>query len=310
MLDLRRVRVFFEVAERRSFSAAAAALDYTQPSVSHHVLALERELGQRLINRGTRPLSLTQAGEVLHAAAVVAMAEFSRAERELRSLREGESGRILLGSVVSGLRTVVTPAALAFRARFPSADLALEESQPAEVLRGLRSGRLDVGVTVVRDGAKLPDPGMFTSDVLLELPLMAAVATGHRVASRSSVPLSALDGESWVMPSRARFPEFRAQVEELLGAAGVRPREALETTDDVAGAQLVAAGGAVGLVLDVPGLNVAGVALLPVRPAVVRRLVVVALAGVQAPPVKALFDELLVAGVSWRSGTKSRRRLP
>ncbi len=63
MLDLRRVRVFFEVAERRSFSAAAAALDYTQPSVSHHVSAPERELGQRLINRGTRPLSLTQAGE-------------------------------------------------------------------------------------------------------------------------------------------------------------------------------------------------------------------------------------------------------
>jgi DNA-binding transcriptional LysR family regulator len=46
MLDLRRVRVFFEVAERRSFSAAASALDYTQSSVSHHVLALERELGQ------------------------------------------------------------------------------------------------------------------------------------------------------------------------------------------------------------------------------------------------------------------------
>src|ERR1700689_4868163 len=112
MLDLRRVRVFFEVADRRSFSAAAAALDYTQPSVSHHVLALERELGQRLINRGTRPLSLTQAGEVLHAAAVVAVAEFSRAERELKSLREGESGRIALGSVVGGLRTVVTPAAL------------------------------------------------------------------------------------------------------------------------------------------------------------------------------------------------------
>src|ERR1700691_4315991 len=110
MLALRRVRVFFEVADRRSFSAAAAALDYTQPSVSHHVSALERELGQRLINRGTRPLSLTQAGEVLYAAAGVAVAEFSRAELELRELKDGQSGRVALGSVVSGLRTVVPPA--------------------------------------------------------------------------------------------------------------------------------------------------------------------------------------------------------
>jgi DNA-binding transcriptional LysR family regulator len=97
MFDLRRIRVFYEVAERRSFSAAAAALDYTQSSISHHVLALERELGQRLINRGTRPISLTPAGEVLHRAAAIAVAELARADRELRSLRDGDSGRLVLG---------------------------------------------------------------------------------------------------------------------------------------------------------------------------------------------------------------------
>ena len=219
MFDLRRVRVFFEVADRRSFSAAATALDYTQSSVSHHVLMLERELGQRLINRGTRPVSLTPAGEVLHAAAAVAVAELNRAERELRALRNGGSGRIALGSVVSGLRTVVTPAALAFRARFPSVELALEESQPSSVLLGLRSGRLDIGLTVLSDGEPLPDPRVFCAEVLLELPLMVAVAAGHRLARRSSVQLSELDGERWLMPSSARFPEFRALTEELLAAA-------------------------------------------------------------------------------------------
>jgi len=66
MLHLRRVRVFYEVVERGSFSAAVDALGFTQPSVSHHVGALERELGQRLINRGARPLSLTDAGELLY----------------------------------------------------------------------------------------------------------------------------------------------------------------------------------------------------------------------------------------------------
>ncbi len=292
MLDLRRVRVFFEVAERRSFSAAASALDYTQSSVSHHVLALERELGQRLINRGTRPLSLTPAGEALYRAAAIAVAELTRADRELRSLRDGESGRIVLGSVVGGLRTVVTPAALAFRVKFPRLDLMVVETQPAEVPLGLRSGRLDVGLTVVGGRDPMPDARTFATEALLALPLMVAVAAGHRLGRRRSVELSALSGERWVMPSASRFPEFRSQTEELLAAAGVRPREALETTDDVSAAQLVAAGGAVGLVLELPDPRVPGVALIPVKPRVERQLVAVVLAGVQPAPVRALMDDL------------------
>jgi DNA-binding transcriptional LysR family regulator len=301
MLDLRRVRVFFEVAERRSFSAAASALDYTQSSVSHHVLALERELGQRLINRGTRPLSLTPAGDVLYRAAAIAVAELSRADRELRSLRDGESGRIVLGSVVSGLRTVVTPAALAFRAKLPRLDLMVVETQPAEVSLGLRSGRLDVGLTVVGGRDPMPDARTFAAEVLLALPLMVGVAAGHRLARRRSVELSTLNGERWVMPSASRFPEFRAQTEELLAAAGVRPREALETTDDVSAAQLVAAGAAVGLVLDLPDPRVPGVTLVPVTPRVERQLVVVVLAGVQPSPVRALVDELRAAAQTRRA---------
>jgi DNA-binding transcriptional LysR family regulator len=301
MLDLRRVRVFFEVAERRSFSAAASALDYTQSSVSHHVLALERELGQRLINRGTRPLSLTPAGEVLHRAAAIAVAELTRADRELRSLRDGDSGRVVLGSVVSGLRTVVTPAALAFRVRFPRLDLMLVEAHPAEVPLGLRSGRLDVGLTVVGGRDPMPDARTFASEVLLALPLMVAVAAGHRLARRRTVELSALDGERWVMPSASRFPEFRAQTEQLLSAAGVRPREALETTDDVSAAQLVAAGAAVGLVLELPDPRVPGVALIPVKPRVERQLVAVVLGGVQPAPVRALMDELRAAARTRRA---------
>jgi len=300
MFDLRRIRVFYEVAERRSFSAAAEALDYTQSSISHHVLALERELGQRLINRGTRPISLTAAGEVLHRAAAIAVAELSRADRELRSLRDGESGRIVLGSVVSGLRTVVTPAALRFGARFPSVELVLEESHPGGVTIGLRSGRMDVGLTVAGDGVPALDPAVFATQPLLGLPLMVAVASNHRVARQTYVQLSTLRNERWVMPSSSRFPEFRAQSEELLAAAGVRPREALDTTDDLAAAQLVAAGAAVGLILDIARPAVPGVALVPVRPPLNRELVAVVLAGVQPAPVRALLDELRAAGATWR----------
>jgi DNA-binding transcriptional LysR family regulator len=301
MFDLRRIRVFYEVAERRSFSSAATALDYTQSSISHHVLALERELGQRLINRGTRPISLTPAGEVLHRAAAVALAELSRADLELRSLRDGESGRLVLGSVVAGLRTVVTPAALNFRSRFPEVELVLKESNPGGVLVDLRSGRIDIGLTVTGDRLPALDLSVFATKPLLGLPLMVAVASNHRVARQSYVQLSTLRNERWVMPSSTRFPEFRAQTEELLAAAGVRPREALDTTDDLAAAQLVAAGAAVGLILDIARPGVPGVALVPVRPPLKRELVAVVLTGVQPAPVRALLDELRAAAAAHRS---------
>ena len=178
---------------------------------------------------------------------------------------------------------MVTPAALAFRAKFPGLDLMLVETQPAEVPLGLRGGRLDVGLTVVGGADPMPDSRTFATEVLLALPLMVGVAAGHRLARRRSVELSALDGERWVMPSASRFPEFRAQTEQLLSAAGVRPREALETTDDVSAAELVAAGAAVGLVLDLPDPRVPGVALVPITPRVERQLVAVVLAGCSRP---------------------------
>ena len=292
MLDLRRVRVFYEVAERRSFSEAAAALDYTQPSVSHHVSMLERELGQRLINRGTRPLTLTEAGETLHAAAAVALAEFSRAERRLQALKEGESGRVALASVVSGLRTIVPRAVLSFRRRFPNVELALEEAQPSDVLARLRSGELDVGIVVLREGGEPPERATFVSHLLVEQPLVLAVGARHRLAGRSSVSLGTVRGERWLLPSPARFPEFRLEVERLLAAAGVTAVGTLDFTDDIAAAGLIAAGVGVGIVPGIPKPADMAVSLIGLRPAVTRRLLAVTVRGACATPVAAMLDEL------------------
>ena len=295
MIDLRRVRVFYEVAQRRSFSAAAEALQYTQPSVSHHIAALERELGQRLINRGVRPLTLTPAGEILRAAAAVALAEVDRAELELCVLAGGGSGRVSLGSVVTGMRSVVPAAVVAFRERFPQVELVIEESAPADVLGRLRSGQLDVGIVVLNEGADELDPAVFSAHLLAEQPIFVALPAGHRLARRRYLELGALRGERWVLPAPARFPDFRAWVDRLLAAAGVVPEHVLESSDDIAGARLVAAGVGVGVTATPQPLVAPGVALVPLRPRAVGRLQAVTIAGVQALAVRGLLDELRAA---------------
>jgi DNA-binding transcriptional LysR family regulator len=301
MVELGRVRVFREVAVRRSFSRAAEALSFTQPSVSHHVAALEAELGQRLINRSARPITLTAAGEVLLAASDVALAELERAEKELRSLAEGSSGRVSIGSVVTGLRTVV-PAALArFRAAFPGVELELEELQAPQVLLGLRSGELDVGIISVAHDRTPPDPRMFDSHVLVEQALVLALPAGHRLAGRRRLRLQELSKEAWVLPRRERHAEFRDEVQRRFAESGVQPRRTLEVSDDVAGAGLVAAGVGVALLPDPGMLPIAGIVLVPVEPKAVRRLFALTIAGRTGVSTRALLDAL--KQVRFTSGT-------
>src|SRR5918997_1800102 len=92
MLDVRRMRVLREVAAEGSFSAAAAALNFTQSAVSQHVAALEREVGTQLVERGRRGVRLTDAGRVLVAHADAILARIDAAEH----LRSGDADLALV----------------------------------------------------------------------------------------------------------------------------------------------------------------------------------------------------------------------
>src|SRR6476469_10516190 len=98
MPDLRHLRTFATVAERGSFSAAAEALGVTQPAVSQQIQALEREIGEPLIDRSVRGVRLTEQGETVlrHAQRMVALdGEFTR---ELQAGDGVLSGTLVVGS--------------------------------------------------------------------------------------------------------------------------------------------------------------------------------------------------------------------
>jgi DNA-binding transcriptional LysR family regulator len=110
MLDVRRLRVLSEVAARGSFSAAAVALRLTQSAVSQHVAALEREVGLPLVERGTRPIELTEAGHALTRHATGIFARLDGAEQELGEIAGRRHGRLRFGSFPTALATIVPPA--------------------------------------------------------------------------------------------------------------------------------------------------------------------------------------------------------
>src|SRR5919107_2980446 len=127
MLDLRRLTVFREVAERGSFSAAALALDYTQSVVSHHVAELEREVGVTLLERGRRPVRLTPAGERLHAHAGTILGAVRAAETDLRAVAGLEAGTLRMGAFLTACASFVPAAIRAFSDKHPPVDVTLEQ---------------------------------------------------------------------------------------------------------------------------------------------------------------------------------------
>src|SRR5919199_3921813 len=101
MLDVRRMRVLREVAQRGSFSAAAEALSFTQSAVSQQIAALEREAGTVLVERSARGVRLTEAGEAVVRHTEAILARLAEARAPLEAVAGPRGGRLRIGTFES-----------------------------------------------------------------------------------------------------------------------------------------------------------------------------------------------------------------
>ncbi|WP_233852986.1 LysR family transcriptional regulator [Paraburkholderia sp. HD33-4] len=152
MANWDRIRTFLRVVERGGFTAAAKQLGAPVTSVSRKVIALEEELGVRLLNRTTRHVSATQAGRELYDRCVQAEAIVDDAERVVRALREEPVGVLkILAPYTLGL-TVLEPALTEFRRRYPQVRLELTlDNQPLDLI--------EHGFDIALHRGTLPDSG-------------------------------------------------------------------------------------------------------------------------------------------------------
>ena len=146
MLDVTRLRVLVAVATHGSVTAAARALNYAQPSISHHIARLEAETGTQLLERVGRGIRLTEAGRLLAERAEEIIGRLDAAEAELAAHVGLREGRVRLAAFPSALGTLVPAAAARLEAETPGMDFMLTEAEPPEALRMLRAGYVDVAV--------------------------------------------------------------------------------------------------------------------------------------------------------------------
>src|SRR5579875_1821785 len=98
-MDLRQLRYLVALADERHFTRAAAREHVAQPALSQQIRRLEDEVGLALVERTTRRVAITAAGELLVARARRVLAELEAADAELDALRGVQSGRVLIGTM-------------------------------------------------------------------------------------------------------------------------------------------------------------------------------------------------------------------
>jgi DNA-binding transcriptional LysR family regulator len=296
--DIQRLRAFALVLDLGSVSAAASVLGYTQSAVSQQLAALEREVGEPLIDRSQRPLRPTRAGEALRPHIERVLADLSGAEAALEDLRGG-TRRLRLAAFSSALSSFVPAAVRDARRADPNVMVHVLQLETREAVEHLRAGEADLAVVHYMPGIAVPETAGLERRRLMVDDLYVVVPDGHRLARSAAVSIKDLEQEPFGLPRRdTPAGRFRSVVEHLCAEAGFTPRVAYELDDLPAAQAFVAAGIAVGMM---HGLTLAsvprGVTVLPLaeRPAGSRTIEALAPAAARTPVVDALFERLAEA---------------
>lgn len=246
MIDPRRLRVLRALADHGTVTAAGQALHLTPSAVSQQLAALEGEVGQELLHRKGRRVSLTAAGELLVEHANAVLAELDRAEARLAAYASGSVGKVRVAAFASAITQVVAPAITHLRETAPGVTLLVRDAEGQQSLPMLLDGEIDIAVTMHYRATPGEGDRRIVRDSLYTEPFDAVLPPGHPLIGRGAVTLTDLAEADWVAP----LPGNPCRDVLLLAceSAGFEPRITHTSDDFAAEAALVAAGVGVALI--------------------------------------------------------------
>jgi LysR family transcriptional regulator, nitrogen assimilation regulatory protein len=163
-MDLRQLRYFVGIVQAGSLSRAADRLHVAQSAISHHLGALESELGRDLVTRGPKGILLTEAGSVLyrHAEAILRHIEF--AKQDAMSMLKVPAGRVSIGLPIALARMLSYDLFMGVREAYPQILLHVTDGNSSLLRERLVNGRLDIALLYVGE----PERGLAVEPLLHE----------------------------------------------------------------------------------------------------------------------------------------------
>ncbi len=243
-MELRHLRYFVAIGEELNFTRAAERLHIAQPPLSQQIRQLEDELGVTLLQRSSRPVRLTEAGELFLVRARALLQSLEAAVADVRRIGRGQAGKLAVGFVGSAMFAGLPDVIGAYRDACPDVELVLDELLAADIAEALRRRQIDVGFA----RPPLPSEAGFAQRLILEEPYVAALPRAHPLAGRSEIALAELSDDAFVLYPAQPEPSVTALIVAACQAAGFTPRLAQEVLHLQTAIGLVAAGIGVSLV--------------------------------------------------------------
>lgn len=213
--SLRQLRVFVTVAQARSFSRAGEIIGLSQSAVSHSVKELETQTGVKLLDRTTREVVLTEAGQQLAMRLERLLDELHSTLRDVGRLGQQLSGTVRVAASQTISAHLIPQCIAESNHRYPDIDFVLHDRPQQWVLESIRQGDVDFGIVI--------DPGAVSDlecEVVLSEPFLLLCRDDDPLASLPHVAWQALQGANLVLQDYASGS--RPLIDAALAAQGVK----------------------------------------------------------------------------------------
>ncbi len=288
-MDIRQLRYLVALADERHFTRAAEREHIAQPALSQQIRRLEEEVGIPLVERTTRRVAMTEAGELLVGRARRILSELNAAESELHGLRGIQTGHVSVGAMHTMGPVDVSLALAIFHERHPGVELTVREQSSEELAEMLRDDVLDLAFLSVTERIESHGLGL---QLLLSEELVVILPPTHPLRQRSGVRMAELAGEQFI--SYREGARLRELLNHAAREAEFDPQVMLESNESRRIRRLVARGMGVAILprsdTDGGGADVAVVALTD--PALSRDITLAWRQGRRHTPAVAEFIEL------------------
>ncbi|WP_213992895.1 LysR family transcriptional regulator [Sodalis sp. dw_96] len=212
--SLRQLRVFVAIARHGSFSRAGETIGLSQSAVSHSIKELEKEVGVTLLDRTTREVVLTEAGQRLVSRLERALDELNTTLQDARHYGQQRSGKVHIAASPT-ISAHLMPQCLSVSEKlYPDIKVRLRDRPQQWVLESIRNAEVDFGIVI--DPIQTAD--LYCQPVLLE-PFLLLCRSDHPFAGQKQVAWRSLNGCRLVLQDYASGS--RALLDEALRQQGI-----------------------------------------------------------------------------------------
>lgn len=234
---LENVQTFLALAQDLNFRRTAERLHLDQSALSRRIQKLEQSLGFRLLDRTTREVSLTQAGQQFYQDNSELLRSYDEAIQTARRVAEGKSGLLKVAYMAFAATELMPSAILRFRQAHPYIDVRLEYIRTQGQKIALANDEVDVGYMI--GPFDHPD---FHSLQLSSEPLYVVTPRNHPLLLRSKVMPADLADQPVILGNMREWEEYRWRLNDMFSSEGIALNVALEASNTLALNGLVAAG--------------------------------------------------------------------